>query len=154
MTYNLHPILVHFPIALLFLYSVIKIFPLAKWFPAVPRKQIERILLFVGFLGALAALFTGPIAAKLVVPNEALVKAHSTFAFFATLIYALLVLGEIISYFKFRENFLSQGWFSKILALAGLVAITVTGMLGGVMVYGLSADPFAGMVLKILGITL
>jgi hypothetical protein len=36
--------------------------------------------------------------------------------------------------------------------LFGLLAISLTGLLGGVLVYGTSADPIAGLVLKLLGI--
>ncbi len=154
MTYNIHPLFVHFPIAFLFLYSIIKIVPFKKWLPNVSWKHIERVFLLVGFLGALAAIITGSIAKNLIHPNEQLVAAHATFALLTALIYGLLLLGEIISFFKARENFLCDGLISKLLALSGLMSISITGMLGGVMVYGLSADPLAGVVLKLLGINL
>ena len=56
MTYNIHPLFVHFPIAFLFIYSLIKIVPVKKWLPKVSWKDIERVLLVVGVLGAFAAL--------------------------------------------------------------------------------------------------
>ncbi len=171
MTYNIHPIIVHFPIALLFIYSVIKILPLAKWWPNVSWKHIERVFLFLGVLGAIAALITGNIAKGLVRPEEDLVNAHSMFAFFTVFLYAVLLFGETVAIFKSKcierakskrvedalnsiENVLSSGVISKIIAFVALISITITGMLGGVMVYGLSADPFAGTVLKLLGIEL
>ena len=52
------------------------------------------------------------------------------------------------------ESFLCDNIFSKIVAFVALVSISITGLLGGVMVYGLSADPVAGFVVKMLGITL
>jgi len=64
------------------------------------------------------------------------------------------MLREIFSFLKSRDSFLSTKIISKILAILGLVAITFTGMLGGVMVYGLSTDPLAPIILKILGIIL
>lgn len=154
MTYNIHPIVVHFPVAFLFLYSIIKIIPLKKWFPSISWKQIERFLLFLGVLGAIAALFTGGIAEQLVQPNHRLVEAHSTFAFISTIIYGLLILIEIIAILKSKYINLSNGKFSKFLAFLGLISISITGMLGGVMVYGVSADSLAGMLLKLLGINL
>ncbi|MCR4311379.1 MAG: hypothetical protein NUV54_02320 [Candidatus Taylorbacteria bacterium] len=51
MTYNLHPIVVRFPIALLVLYSIIKVLPLFKWFPSVSWKHIELALPVFGVLG-------------------------------------------------------------------------------------------------------
>ena len=40
--------------------------------------------------------------------------------------------------------------FVIVMALAGLICITITGGLGGIMVYGPSADPFFGMIYKLL----
>ncbi len=171
MTYNLHPLFVHFPIALLFLYSILKILPLNKWFPNVSWKHIERALLFFGVLGAFVALYTGGVAQDITQMHSDIVNVHSNFAVLATCIYGLLLFGEIISFIKtkyasviqskkillflaFTEKFLCDSIFSKLLALLGLVAISVTGMLGGVMVYGASADPIVPIVLKLLGINI
>lgn len=171
MTYNLHPIFVHFPIALLFLYSIIKILSLPKYFPAVAWKHIERILLVAGILGAFVALATGETAEHLIQPNHQLVEAHSTFAAISVWMYGLLLAGEVLENFAsfiqnkinipfvtkasvFFQKILTNNTVSIVLAILGLVAITVTGLLGGVMVYGTSADPLAGIVLKILGISL
>ena len=84
MMYNIHPLFVHFPIALLLIYSIIKILPLQKWLPAVAWKHIERALLFFGVLGAFAALSTGEIAEQMTRPNNDVVEAHSLFAAIAT----------------------------------------------------------------------
>ena len=170
MTYNLHPIFVHFPIALLFLYSIIKILPFKKWFPSVAWRDIERVLLFVGILGACAALLTGDTAEHLVHPNRQLVDAHSTFAEVATWLYAALLVGEISaiinakqyiknsqsisSVLRFVERVFCNPLLSGIIAFIALVAISLAGLLGGVMAYGLTADPFAPIILKLLGITL
>ena len=171
MVYNIHPIIVHFPIALLFLYSIIKIIPFSKWWSNVSCKHIERALLFVGVLGAIAALLTGDVARELVQPDAKLTDAHETFAYLSFFIYGALLVGELIAIFKFKyliglksektkillfflERIFSDKIISKLLAFIGFVSIILTGMLGGVMVYGLSADPFAGVVLKMLGIEL
>jgi uncharacterized membrane protein len=171
MTYNLHPLFVHFPIALLFLYAVIKILPTQKWFPQVSWKQIERALLFFGVLGAFASILTGETAEHLFQPNRELVEMHATFATLSTWVFGALLVGEILSMlhnyinatlhavkikrFIFGlESLLIDRVFSVVLALVGLIAISVTGLLGGVMVYGLSADPAAALVVKLLGIVL
>lgn len=168
-SYNLHPIFVHFPIALLFLYSIIKILPCERWFPNVAWKHIERALLLVGVFGAFAALATGDTAEHLFHPNRRLVDAHSTFAAAATWMYGALLIGEFLAvvnpkilpkisssalraFLSGLERFLCNRVFSKIVAFLALVAITVTGVLGGAMVYGATADPMAGIVLKLLGI--
>ena len=171
MQYNIHPIFVHFPIALLFLYSTIKILPLRRWLPQIAWKQIKITLLFFGILGAFAALSTGEAAEHLVRPNHDLVEAHSMFASIATWIYATLLLGEIllilmpklvikvkstqiIKFLNFLKNFITHRVTSTMLAITGLISISITGILGGVIVYGTSADPLAGILLKLLGINL
>jgi uncharacterized membrane protein len=169
MTYNIHPIFVHFPIALLFIYSIIKVLPLKKWLPSVSWRDIERVLLFFGILGAFASLSTGEIAENMTRSNHSLVNAHSLFAIIATWIYGLLLIGEFLSILMpwatpkiklveitkiatFLNNILIHPLISKILAILGLITISITGLLGGVMVYGVSADPFASLILKLLGI--
>jgi len=170
MLYNLHPLFVHFPIAFLFLYSIIKILPLPKWFPLVSWKHIERALLVFGVIGAFVAMYTGEIAEELVNPNNKLVEMHSFFATISTWVYTLLLVGEALEVIiprisikitsfttlnktlTFIKNTLTNQTLSTTLAFLGLVAISVTGLLGGVIVYGTSADPVAGIVLKILGI--
>ncbi len=171
MTYNLHPIFVHFPIALLVLYSIIKVVPLRRWFPAVSWKDIERILLVIGITGGFAALSSGETAEHLTRPNHGLVDAHSLFATAAVWMYSALLVGELLSILTprivttltsskiikivvFFRDLLTHSILSTVLAILGLIAISVTGVLGGVMVYGTSADPIAPIVLKILGISL
>lgn len=171
MTYNIHPIFVHFPIALLFLYSIIKILPLKKWFPKVSWKHIETILLVLGTLGAFVAIYTGGIARHLISPSSRqLVQMHSLFAVISAWLYGALLFGEILYFLNswitsklknppiyslliFVQKILTSSFVSKIIASLGLIAISVTGLLGGVIVYGLSADPFAPVVLGLLGLS-
>ena len=169
MTYNMHPLFVHFPIAFLFVYSAIKVLPLERLLPRVSWKHIERALLLLGVLGAFAALSTGELAEQLVRPDSDLVEAHSFFADTATALYAFLLLGEVLSFFEaslisrlkmpalekplfFVKNILVHPAFSRVLAVLGLIAISLTGLLGGAIVYGTSADPMAGIVMNLLGI--
>ena len=171
MAYNIHPIIVHFPIALLFVYSLLKIIPLKRWFPTVSWKQIERAFLLVGTLGAFMALSTGEVAEHLVRPNHDLVESHSFFAALATWVFAALLAGEaaaiarksrvfekwpsaLLRIVSVLDSVFSNRALSIVLAVVGLVAISIAGLLGGVMVYGLTADPITPMVLRILGITL
>ncbi len=163
MTYNIHPLFVHFPIALLCIYSIIKVLPMQRWLPRIAWKDIERILLAVGVLTAFIALSTGETAEDLIRPDHNLVETHSTFATISTWLYAAILIGEIASFLVVKFNnpllvfikrILANEWFSKILAVIALVCLAITGLLGGVMVYGTSADPFAGIILGILGISI
>lgn len=162
MTYNIHPIFAHFPIALLTIYSILKLIPFYKWFPNIAWKQVERAFLVLGVLGGFAALSTGEAAEHLVRPDHNLVEMHSTFAAISIWLYGALLLGEIIILasvkFGLPKIIISLGkvltnrWVSGVLAFLALISISLTGLLGGVMVYGTSADPMAATVLKMLGL--
>lgn len=170
MTYNLHVIFVHFPIALLFLYSVIKILPLKNWFPKVAWRDIERTLLLFGMLGAFAALATGGTAEHLVRPNRQLVNTHADFAITATWLYGALLFGEIAAFINARhyaygkdyqfaayllvliERVLCNPIFSRVIAFVALATLLIAGLLGGVMAFGVTADPFSSTMLSLLGI--
>ena len=170
MTYNIHPLFVHFPIALLLLYSAIKILPLHKWLPSVAWKHLERVLLITGVLSAMVASSTGEVAEHLVRPDHDLVEMHALFASASTWFYGLLLVGEVLYFInpkittRFGSSYVTKllGFVQKvltnravtlILAILGLLAISVTGLLGGVMVYGVTADPLTSIVVDILGIS-
>jgi len=169
MTYNIHPLFVHFPIAFLLLYSLIRILPFERLIPSLSWRHIQQVLLLAGVLGAFLSNTTGELAEHLVRPEDALVEMHAFFALASTWIYGLLLGGEILFILnpylskKFPlgsiatlllkiENLLTNRTLTLILALLGVVAISLTGLLGGVMVYGTSADPLAPFILKILGL--
>ncbi|MFM7089032.1 MAG: DUF2231 domain-containing protein [Candidatus Paceibacterota bacterium] len=171
MNYNIHPIIVHFPIALLTIYSLIKILPVRKWFSTFAWRDIEVVLLVLGVLGAMAANSTGEIAEHLVRPPHKLVETHAAFASVTTWMYGLLLTGEILAWLKakFYNNLkfieyqkyinpivkiLQNKFIVLVLALVGLFAVFVTGLLGGVIVYGVTADPIAPFVLKLLNISI
>jgi hypothetical protein len=61
---------------------------------------------------------------------------------------------KIHSYTLLLERFISNKALGVVLALAALIAVSCTGMLGGVIVYGPSLDPLAPVLLNILGINL
>lgn len=169
--YNIHPILVHFPIALFFIYSVIKIFPFKKWFPNIAWRDIERFLLVFGVLGAFGALSSGETAEDLSGGNERLIETHAFFASFSSRVYMILLLGEIVAYLNTKNYVFMQidfikriaTWLEKlilnknislILVILGFLSLFITGVLGGVLVYGTTADPLAPFILKILGLNI
>ena len=171
MTYNIHPLFVHFPIALLIVYSAIAILPLRKWIPQFAWRQIGQVVLLIGVLGAMLASSTGEMAEKLVRPDRALVEMHALFANASTWIYGILLAGEVLIYLNpalqkkgilsflyplltWVEKVITQRGITVLLAILGLVAISVTGLLGGVMVYGVSADPVAPFVMRLLGLSI
>ncbi len=170
MIYNIHPILVHFPIAFLSLYSAIVLLPIQKWFPKIKLKTTQDILLLVGTLGIFLAKASGEIAVEITKLEHSLVEMHELFANATTWFYMILViifLLPYVIYFLQKKNlkfpkfiqllkklstFLNKKNFIKVSALLGVVSLFITGLLGGVIVYGVDADPIASFVLKLLGL--
>lgn len=195
---NIHPIFVHFPIALLTIYALLEVFiPIKiaaykafKWENFWAYKllinpiwqAIKAFLVIVGTLIGLLTLETGEMAEELVRSTASdprvfgtsqmgqLIEMHSTFAGVSIGIFAALAVGYI-AYFiekksaaaesseaihKFMQKFggvvtlirkiVLNPWVAAILALVGLVAITITGALGGAIVYGPDVDPAVKMI--------
>lgn len=169
MTYDLHPIFVHFPIALMLLYSGLRFFSWPKKFPAV-NWQIPRIIILgAGIIGAWISSATGEIAARLNSSNRTILEMHEGFAGAATSVYIILLVIELLLFINpdwlknkyllylrpillFLQNKIIKNWIFRLLAAIGALLIAMTGLLGGIMVYGTAADPLAEPILRLLGL--
>jgi uncharacterized membrane protein len=169
--YNLHPIFVHFPIAFFLLYSLFAILPFEKWFKSASFKTFKIILLAAGLLGAILATSTGEIAERFTNGPEEVLHWHELFAGTSNGIFIALfimeILDPIVNYLRIKfdlgvlggllkkfSEFFSERWIIILVAIAGVIAISMTGLLGGVLVHGLEADPLAKPILNILGVTI
>ena len=165
---DLHPVFVHFPIAFLTIYSIMELARIKKlqsknyWF------YVKAIVVIIGFIGSLLALLTGLSAEQNFprdFPERMVVSVHQFWAYASASIYGFVSLLYAISWAD-RENFVKNPnkfwnvllkiksifldfWFVIILSLCGLAAITITGALGGAIVYGADADPFVSFVYKL-----
>ena len=160
---NIHPIFVHFPIALFTLFSIIELlrFRLKQpyWF------YVKAILVISGFLSAIVTIFTGLMAAESLRRSslEEVVAVHASFAISATFIFLIIAWAYFVAWVNSVKQIQNNSWlfftriqkllietnFVYILTILGLVAITITGALGGSMVYGPEADPFVSFIYHI-----
>jgi uncharacterized membrane protein len=160
---NIHPIFVHFPIALLTVYAVLELVRFNKITSQIYWFYVKASILFAGALGAFAALSTGDGAEQTIAKElRPLVEIHSTFAAISTWIFLFIGLVYIVLWINKTDwnQQLFDGRFSKIwgtllnsatkmyespfiiiLAFLGLLSITMTGALGGAIVYGPNIDP-------------
>ena len=170
---NIHPLIVHFPIALLVAYSVLEISGYV-W-PASRRVAwvfpVKAFTLFVGTLAAFVALVTGEIAEELIEGSALgyILEVHSLVAGVTTILYVILAAAYLNRVFdkngwfdriassnaflawgwrakKYIAHLILDTWFLPVVALLALIGITVTGALGAAMVYGPNADPFVSFV--------
>lgn len=166
---NIHPFFVHFPIALLAVYSLLE---LGTYFFSSVRRQawtfpVKAFLLYVGVLAALVALATGGIAEDLIEGVNArayILEVHSPFAGVTTLLYVILAaaytvrifqmkgwgnqlfgsstfFGPILRLKEYLAHLVLDTWALPVLALLALVGMTITGALGAAIVYGPDIDP-------------
>jgi uncharacterized membrane protein len=159
---NFHLILVHFPIALLTVYGILEIIPLRRFREWMPAFYIKGSLAIIGTITAYAALGSGGLIEDQFRSARNIVEAHSNMATLATGIFTLIAivyliawLGRVRNYFPQLANRAENLLRSPILpmaALLGLIAITLTGALGGAIAFGPSADPWTPYVLKLFRI--
>lgn len=73
---NIHPIIVHFPIAFLVIWSLCEIFPVSRWFTNVNWKPVKNFLVVIGFFGGWVAQMTGEQAEHLVGRSQLVHPTH------------------------------------------------------------------------------
>jgi uncharacterized membrane protein len=165
---NIHPAIVHFPIALLAIYALCELIRSKSLKDSFSWFAVKTTLVVVGFLGALASLSTGEIAEEAYTESQ-LIEVHSNFAVATTWVFGIIALVYFLLfiYKHFGEKINAKlgvnlaGRFEKvmlvttkaqqsllmpILALVGLITLTITGGLGGAIVYGQNADPIVSFI--------
>ncbi len=166
---NLHPIIVHFPIACLVLYSLIEI---GSLFSPRIRKNLEitkYFLLIIGILGTFGALQSGEIAQQsfwrsdLIHTHEEFgEKSHITYIIIWCFYLAKFIINKriFIKYWTKREKS-HLSWFitfvnSSIsryiiacISLIGVVLLSITWALGWAISHGQDTDPIVSIVYDI-----
>lgn len=130
---NIHPLVIHFPIALILVMVACDFIGLL----AGKKSFISaaNILSVFASLGAVVAVISGTLASESIWHNEAaheLMETHETIGF--------IVLGIIIVLTIFRlavgkKIYGSLGWIALIIGLVGASFVTYTAFLGGEMVF-------------------
>ena len=155
--FDIHPILVHFPIALLSVYALMEVLR----FTFITRQQywfyVKATFAIIGSLMTIPTGLAGKLAETHLLGSHRIVSVHSTFAEFSAAIFlcigALYVLAWVRQYKQSKNELfvaachIQQFIFEKniiiLLALVGLVLITITGELGGLIVFGPNIDPMS-----------
>ncbi|MBI3231686.1 MAG: hypothetical protein HYZ51_01235 [Candidatus Doudnabacteria bacterium] len=161
---NIHPIFVHFPIAL---FSVYTFFEVLR-FPFLTRQAwyfyVKAVLVIAGSLASFVTAATGLMAQKFMEGHPAL-EYHEFFALLTAVVFVVVALSYALSWYareKAASGVILESWLVKLtqwivngkavilLAVLGFITLTITGGLGGVMVYGTEADPFFKPVYNLL----
>lgn len=174
---NIHPIFIHFPIALLTVYAVIELIWTKSFRANISTLCLKTVLLVTGIIGAQVSLMTGETAEHLI-GGSTLVEKHSTFANLTVWIFGILLISYLLhildqkivfpkvkTFLEKRQpqDVLVQVWrmlvkvkdflimtpVVYILAIMGLLFVTVTGAFGGAIVYGPEVDPIVQFVYNV-----
>jgi len=128
-----HPIIVHFPIALLIVAGLFAIVHL------ITKKEVFREVCFwnliLGTLGAIAAVISGIDQSNTIVHNNAIHEVmilHQNLAYTVLAIFVLLTIWTIVRKAKMSK---AERVFHVLAFLIGIGFITYTGHLGGQMVF-------------------
>ena len=171
---NIHPIVVHFPIALLVLYGVFELVPFKKIKEYASWFYIKAILVIAGVFTAQIALGTGGAVQRMfrdIPEKNAIVPVHALWAGTSALIFLILAFAYAIlwieydtpaSFFETRPQlkklqvfltipatFILHTPTSSMLAFSGILSVTITGALGGAMVHGIKVDPLVSFVYRL-----
>ena len=131
----LHPMFVHFPIAFYLLGVLLTLGYLGQRIPDYERFAYWSFLL--AWIGVAFAALAGLIDLGSLAPDDprrAVINNHVTSGM------ALLVINGLVIYFRFRWPDVLAGsrrWAYLALMAAGVVAVVVSGWLGGKLVYTL-----------------
>ncbi|WP_020404878.1 DUF2231 domain-containing protein [Gracilimonas tropica] len=138
---NIHPMLVHFPIALLLiavLGSLVSLFIPDKWWD----EQKNTVLYVLGALSAIVVYYTGQAAADSVfLPSQAqsVLNNHADWAFWTVWYFGIYALARITLHRYEMMSKLSLRVIAFAIALPGLFFLYQTGDHGAKMVFGYGA---------------
>ena len=171
---NIHPLFVHFPIALLAVYALLEIIT-----PFVNKKAYKTYVehaktwfVSIGIVSTVPTIITGGLAGELVGETK-LIEAHESFAIATTVVFALLASGYIL---RVCDACGVSTWLTRVhtliaraltivrrisavfmyppvritLAVVGLALITITGGLGASIVYGPGIDPIVTFIYTLI----
>lgn len=163
---NIHPLIVHFPIALLSVYSLLEV--IRRFTPGHKWLHARAVLVITGTIGAFFSLSSGETAEHLYQNRDlhAVLEMHSLMANITTWIYAILAACYLLHWLKVDVNQQKLPGFVRtiidglskvssvilrtplapLLALIAFLALGFVGGLGGILVYGPEFDPVTSLI--------
>ena len=140
---DVHPLVIHYPIAFLSTYAVFELLRFRKLLALPYWFHIKATLAVIGELGALATVIAAYMSADLA-GESALADIYKNFIIITTVIFGIISL----AYLKWPE--MLRPVVIIPLAVIGLFFIVVSGGFFGAIVYGTHFDPLLAPIFKLL----
>lgn len=168
MAFDFHPIFVHFPIALLSIYTCMEIIRFSYctrqhwWF------HTKAVLIITGFIGGVLALLSGDSASDAYHGTSTMniIELHAAFAQVSMIVFGLLAFSYVIRWIDrdekgsklsgvLKEIFVATAKVERTVfmtpviilgAVIGFILLSIVGALGGAIVYGPDIDPVVSFV--------
>jgi uncharacterized membrane protein len=174
---NIHPIFVHFPIAFLTIYAIMELLRFKVLVNNHSYNVFKKGLLLLGVAMSLPALSSGELAEGAFGRGQHdLIEMHAGFAVSTVRVFGVILFAYIIekinrdqrltkiknllygtkvvsSVWKFATkiaNLILQPPVLVVLSFIGIILVTVTGALGGTIVYGPEVDFFTKFIYGLL----
>lgn len=162
---------VHFPIALLTFYAFLEIISVKRLRSLDAFWYVKAVLVVAGSLSAFATRQTGEMIEHEFSFVKNVVEIHALWATITTAVFSVLAICYLVAWITrvFPERVERLAWFkpvwnvflkiqafvlnryvSLLIALFGLVAVTITGALGGAIANGPEIDPVVKFVYNLL----
>lgn len=164
---DLHPLVVHFPIALLTLYSFLEV--IKPWTKAPHWKNIRLFLIITGAIGAYLGLMTGEVAEDLYTnPGmRDVLDAHEAAGSAAAWVYIVLAVGYFFDWLRTSRlsskvptavrkwidiavKLIVKSPLAPLLAIAGFLILSLAGALGAILVHGPDIDFITKIVYNVM----
>ena len=155
---NIHPLLVHFPIAFFTLYSLLELLSFLKFFKNSYWFYLKAILVTLGVLSAGFAVIAGQIIEQKFKNVEDLVELHSKINEIATLLFFIIAVCYVVEWLRrgkskilpktimdlgiTLKSFVLDTPLIYFLSFIGFCLILIGAALGGAIAYGPNFDPF------------
>lgn len=140
---DLHPLVIHFPIAFLTIYAVFELIRFRRVIDEPHWLYVKKVLIIIGWAGSIVAALTGLNAANWTVQGQRIFVMHEIFAI------TTIALSTISTIFYLKNK---QHKILVLIAVLILITITITGGLGGAMTRGTHFDPLMAPIFKLLNV--
>lgn len=167
---NFHSMMVHFPIALLVIYSLFEVIGFRSAHKYVQWFYVKATFLIVGVLTAFPALTTGGMLENSPKYDEQILDLHESFASASTNFFGVIAVIYLLAFFyrnaklnsyinsyktlpeEVRTMIHKITRYASIIisspvvlltAIIGILLLSITGGLGGILSSGLGVDPIA-----------